>query len=275
VRPTRGSRSPTRTRSMGARNRATTNHNTAALVLRRTPYRDADLVVSLFTERLGQVAALARAARKSQRRFGGSLEPFHTLHVELDETGGFELMILKGARVEQPRAGLYDHLDAMEAAGKLLTWVRGASPSHTPEPLLWELALRCLDELDAMARSRGGAAAQDPDALEPRAPNPSARRTLAAYGLKLLSVCGWRLELERCVQSGARCPEGKSAMIDPERGGLVSRAEGGAPFLVSGATRQRLILASSGTASALEEEDAELGLTLVERCLRAHADLKP
>jgi len=253
---------------MGARSRATQNHNTAALVLRRTPYRDADLVVSLFTERLGQVSALARAARKSQRRFGGSLEPFHTLHVELNETGGFELMTLTAARIEQPRAGLYEHLDAMEAAGKLLTWVRGASPAHTPEPLLWELALRCLDELEATARTRGEVAPRSPAA-------PSTKQTLAAYGLELLSACGWRLELERCVQSGARCPEGKSAMVDPERGGLVSRAEGGAPFLVSGPTRKRLILAQSGVAGALEEEDAELGLTLVERCLRAHAGLAP
>jgi DNA repair protein RecO (recombination protein O) len=259
-----GSRSPGRKQSMGARNRAKQNHNTAALVLRRIPYRDADLVVSLFTERLGQVSALARAARKSQRRFGGSLEPFHTLEVELEEAAGAELMTLKAARIVEPRAGLYDHLDGMEAAGKLLSWVRGASPAHTPEPQLWLLAQRCLDALEATARARGAAESE-------RAPHASAKQALAAYGLGLLSVCGWRLELEHCVQSGARCPDGKSAMIDPERGGLVSRAEGGAPFLVSGPTRQRLILAQSGVVDALTEEDAELGLTLVERCLRAHA----
>jgi DNA repair protein RecO (recombination protein O) len=244
--------------------RGTQNHSTAALVLRRTPYRDADLVVNFFTERLGQVSALARSARKSQRRFGGGLEPFHTLEIELDETAGAELMTLKAARIEQPRVGLYDYLDGMEAAGRLMTWVRSASPAHTPEPPLWSLALRCLDALEASARARSSAEGGPP---------VSAKRALAAYGLGLLSVCGWRLELERCVQSGALCPSGKSAMIDPERGGLVSRAEGGAPFLVNGPTRQRLILAQSGVVDALTEEDAELGLTLVERCLRAHAGL--
>lgn len=253
---------------MGARSRATQNHSTAALVLRRTPYRDADLVVSLFTQQLGQVSALARAARKSQRRFGGSLEPFHTLEVELVEASGAELMTLQSARIERPRASLYDHLEGMEAAGKLLGWVRCASPAHTPEPGLWLLAQRCLDSLEETARARGGGrAAGGPE------PPASAKRALATYGLGLLSVCGWRLELERCVQSGARCPDGKAAMVDPERGGLVSSSEGGAPFLVSGATRQRLILAQSGVVDALTEEDAELGLTLVERCLKAHAGL--
>lgn len=247
--------------------RATQNHSTAALVLRRTPYRDADLVVNLFTERLGQVSALARAARKSQRRFGGSLEPFHTLEVELDEAAGADLMTLKAARIEQPRAGLYDHLDSMEAAGRLLSWVRCASPAHTPEPRLWFLALGCLDALDETARARASRAEVG------TSPPASAKRALAAYGLALLSVCGWRLELERCVQSGALCPPGKAAMIDPERGGLISRSEGGAPFLVSGPMRQRLILAQAGMVDALTEEDAELGVTLVERCLSAHAGL--
>ncbi len=252
---------------MGARSRATKSHSTPALVLRRTPYREADLVVSLFTEQLGQVSALARSAKRSQRRFGGSLEPFHTLLVELEEAAGAELMALKSARIVETRTNLYDHLEGMEAAGKFLTWVRHSSPAHTPEPLLWQLAGRCLDDLDTCSTAAERERATD------LAQRSSARRVLVTHGLQLLSVCGWRLELEHCVQSGARCPEGKSAMIDPARGGLVSRAEGGAPLFVSGPARKRLILAQAGAVDALDEEDAELGLTLVESCLRAHAGL--
>jgi DNA repair protein RecO (recombination protein O) len=253
-----------------ARNgRAKKSHRTAALVLRRTPYRDADLVVTLFTEALGQVSALARAARKSQRRFGGGLEPFHTLDAELDEAPGSELMTLTSVRVETARAHLYGHLGAMEAAGKFLNWIRQASPAHTPEPDVWQLSLACLDELNAAsipapaeeAAAAGGASRRSPTSI------------LATFGLLLLAASGWRLELEHCVLSGTRCPDGKSAMVDPERGGLVSRAEGGAPFLVSGAARARLIAAQDGQRGALDEEDAALGLELVERCLRAHAGL--
>jgi DNA repair protein RecO (recombination protein O) len=259
------------TRNRRASNgRAKKSHRTAALVLRRTPYRDADLVVKLFTESLGQVSALARAARKSQRRFGGGLEPFHTLEAELDEAPGSELMALTGVRVETARTHLYGHLEAMEAAGKFLNWIRQASPAHTPEPLVWQLSLACLDELNAAS----GLALPDSAAA---APVGSSRRgptsILATFGLQLLAASGWRLELEHCVLSGAPCPDGKSAMVDPERGGLVSRAEGGAPFLVNGAARARLIAAQDGQSDALHEEDGALGLELVERCLRAHAGL--
>jgi DNA repair protein RecO (recombination protein O) len=254
-----GAHNPSRS-SRGKSSRARTGHTTAALVLRRTPYRDADLLVTLFTESLGQVSTLARSARKSQRRFGGSLEPFHTLRVELDETAGAELMTLASAQIEIARANLYGKLEGLEAAGKFLIWVRHATPAHTPEPLVWQLARDCLDDLDLASRAASA---------------PSAKRILATRGLQLLAATGWRLELEQCVQSGVRCPDGKSAMIDPERGGLVSRSEGGAPFLVSGAARRRLIEAQAGRSDALEEEDGSLGLELVERCLRAHAGLSP
>lgn len=251
---------------MAARKRATKSYATPALLLRRTPYRDADLVLCLFTEQLGQVSALARAARKSQRRFGGSLEPFHTLHVELEEASNAELMTLQTAQITAARTHLYEHLESMEAAGKFSSWIRHASPAHTPEPQLWALAQSCLDRLDAVARTRGDDGSG--------AASARARLVLVAHGLWLLSTSGWRLELEFCVQSGVRCPDGKAAMVDPERGGLVSRSEGGAPFLVSGPARRRLIAAQAGQMDALDAADAETGLELVERCLRAHAGLE-
>jgi DNA repair protein RecO (recombination protein O) len=46
-----------------------------AVVLRTYPLREADLLVTLFTRAEGKVRGVARAAKKSQRRFGGALEP--------------------------------------------------------------------------------------------------------------------------------------------------------------------------------------------------------
>lgn len=242
---------------MGPRSAAARCHDTRALVLRRTPYGEADLVVTLFTEGVGRVSALARAARKSQRRFGGSLEPLHTLAVRLDERADAEVLTLREAKLSTSRPSLLEDLARMEAAGRFLGWLRDTAPERTPEPELWRLAEHCLDELE---RHAGGGS-----------PARSATLSLAVHGLGLLVACGWRLELERCVQSGVRCPPGKAAMIDPALGGLVSRARGGAPITVSGALRERLIAAQAGDGDALREEDAEISLRLVESCLKAHA----
>jgi DNA repair protein RecO (recombination protein O) len=243
--------------------RATDTHDTLGLVLRRTPYAEADLILSVFTQALGQVSVLARSARKSQRRFG-QLEPLHTLRLSLDETRGSELLRLRDASMARPRSHLLGDLNGMEAAGRFLGWVRHAAPRHTREPDIWRLAESCLDGLEAAAEHR---------AMPGSAAVTSTGLTLAAHGLALLTACGWRLELERCVLSGRHCPEGKSAMIDPARGGLVSRSHGVAPFSVSGALRKRLSAAQDGDSDALTEGDAELALALVERCLQAHAGL--
>lgn len=247
---------------MGARSRlATRRHTTLAFVLRRTPFGDADLVVGLFSERLGQISALARAARKSQRRFGGSLEPFHTLQLELEEAPGAELLRLREARIVTPRAGLLSDLDSMEAAGRFLSWVRHSAPAHTREPAIWGLLQSCLDELERIALTGK------------KSVGPSPRAALAAHGLWLLGACGWRLELEHCVESGERCPDGKAALIDPARGGLVSRARGGAGLRLSGAARRRLIETQARQTHALAESDVDITLQLIEGSLRAHAGL--
>jgi DNA repair protein RecO (recombination protein O) len=244
---------------MASRRLATRSHTTLALVLRRTPYGDSDLISSLFTESLGRVSALARAARKSQRRFGGGLEPFHTLEVDFDESPGSDLANLRAARVVQPRTRLLGHLAGMEAGGVFLGWLRHSAPEHAPDPTLWHLAIECLDALEHA------------DVLP--APDSSARLILASYGWRLLIACGWRLELERCVVSGVPCPEEKSALIDPMRGGVVSRAHGSTGILVSGPTRQRLIATGRGHGDVLEPSDADLVVELVERTLQAHAGL--
>ena len=49
-----------------------------AIVLRSYPLREADLLVAFFTRAEGKVRGVARAAKRSKRRFGGALEPLPT-----------------------------------------------------------------------------------------------------------------------------------------------------------------------------------------------------
>jgi DNA repair protein RecO (recombination protein O) len=46
-----------------------------ALILRTYPFHEADLLVTLFTRSEGKIRGVAKAAKKSKRRFGGALEP--------------------------------------------------------------------------------------------------------------------------------------------------------------------------------------------------------
>jgi DNA repair protein RecO (recombination protein O) len=225
---------------------------THALLLRRVDSGDADAVLTLFTEQLGRVSALARSARTSKKRFSGALEPMHTLKVALEERPSSELMMLRESTLATPRHGLLASLEGLEAAGRALRWVRQATPPHTPEPAIWRITNELLDALDASPTER--------------AAGPS----LACAGLQLLVALGWGLDLVRCVRCGRTCAPDRRAMVDAARGGLVCRGCGGAGVLLEPDLRARLARASAGDRT-LEPRDVSCALSLVEGALRAHA----
>ncbi|HEY4917564.1 MAG TPA: DNA repair protein RecO, partial [Solirubrobacteraceae bacterium] len=69
---------------------------TEAVVLRSMRYAEADRILHLYTPHRGRVSAIAKGVRRARSRFGGRLEPFFRLHIELHEGRG-ELMTVTGA----------------------------------------------------------------------------------------------------------------------------------------------------------------------------------
>lgn len=224
---------------------------TLALVLGRTLYGDADLIVQLFTEEHGRLSALARGARKSQKRFGGSLEPMHTMNVEMVPTSRSELHTLRGSHIHQARPLLLSHLKLMTAAGRTLSWTKRATSAHVVEPLLWASLNQTLDQL----------AQSDPD---------DADDLTAGFGLRLLELMGWGINFLRCVSCGKNCPEQRPAWLNPERGGLVCRSCGGGPFQVAGIDRLALHRVAQGADAKTPHAAAALTIKIVERALGAH-----
>src|SRR5882757_5104012 len=76
-----------------------------AIVLRTYPLREADLLVTLFTRLEGKVRGVARAAKKSKKRFGGALEPLTYVRAYYDDRERSELARLDSCDVlESPLA---------------------------------------------------------------------------------------------------------------------------------------------------------------------------
>jgi DNA repair protein RecO (recombination protein O) len=76
-----------------------------AIVLRTYPLRESDLLVTLFTRLEGKVRGVARAAKKSKKRFGGALEPLTFVRVYYDDRERSELARLDSCDVlESPLA---------------------------------------------------------------------------------------------------------------------------------------------------------------------------
>ncbi len=224
-----------------------------ALLVRSVPYGETDLVVQLLTESDGRLGAIVRGGRKSQKRVGGALEPFHTIRVELEDKGR-ELATLKEARLSRVRTGIATSLEALDAAGAALRWARQLCPPRTPEPAAWGTLTHLLDALD------GGVA------------HPKVE--LAAAALRLLADVGYALDLDRCVGCGKPRPAGRPAYVDAARGGIVCTSCGGARRLVEAELLDVARAAQGGDGSRITQAHAAAILAIVEEAMGAHAGIE-
>lgn len=224
-----------------------------ALLLKRTDFREVDVIVTLFTARYGKIQALARGARRSRKRFGGALEPIHTLDVELQEPKRGDFFELAQASVLEPRLKLPQSLERLQFAGKLLSWLRKALPERSPEPEIWRLSNDLLTRLDTN------------DAIDPAL-------ALSEFGLYFLQLLGWGITFDVCVRCGRPCPPSKPAHVTAAAGGLVCTNCGAGRTLLTAAQRERFNQSANG-AQALLSGDARVALALVEEALAAHADM--
>lgn len=118
-----------------------------AIVLRTYPLRESDLLVTLFTRLEGKVRGVARAAKKSRKRFGGSLEPLTYVKVAYDDRERNELARLDSCEVlESPLASEVSYPRAV-ALGHLAELLDELLPDREPNDAVFRLALSVLAQL--------------------------------------------------------------------------------------------------------------------------------
>ena len=118
-----------------------------AIVLRTYPLREADLLVTLFTRLEGKVHGVARAAKKSKRRFGGALEPLTYVRVYFEDRERQELARLDSCDVlDSPLASevSYPRAVALAHVAELLDELL---PDREPNDAVFRLALAVLSNL--------------------------------------------------------------------------------------------------------------------------------
>src|SRR5436305_13563005 len=104
------------------------------VVLKTTPLRESDLLVSLYTEEHGRVATVARGARKSQRRFGGALQLLVLGRYQLGRRPRGDLWGLDAADVEREWTRLASDVVAVAHASYAAELVGALLPPEAPDP---------------------------------------------------------------------------------------------------------------------------------------------
>lgn len=178
---------------------------TDSVVLRAVPYRDADLIVTLFTRAHGKISAIARSARKSKKRFGAALSLLTLSRAELRRRPSAEMWTLTSAETLRSFAGLAGDLAGFAHASYGIELVRELTAAEQAE----EQVLDLLVELFAALEEKGASVS-----------------VLRAFELRLLELIGLAPVLDRCVRCGREADaelEEEGLFLDPVRGGVVCR----------------------------------------------------
>ena len=118
-----------------------------AIVLRTYPLREADLLVTLFTRAEGKIKGVARAAKKSRRRFGGALEPLTLVRAHYDDREGKELCRLNSCDILWSPMSTdldYPRIVALEHVAEMLDELL---PDREANDAIFRLAVSVLHQL--------------------------------------------------------------------------------------------------------------------------------
>src|SRR5438445_12621622 len=157
---------------------------TEAVVLRSMRYGEADRILHLYTPHRGRLGAIAKGVRRARSRFGGRLEPFFRLRIELHEGRG-ELMTVTGAHTLDGHPRLRGDARALDAAARACDAVGRLFETSEPHPGVFNLLCRKLSLLDEEAGAPGRSA--------------SDRAAALAFRLKLLIAAGLAPPLGACA----------------------------------------------------------------------------
>jgi DNA repair protein RecO (recombination protein O) len=161
---------------------------TEGVVLRSMRYGEADRILHVYTLHRGRLSAIAKGVRRARSRFGGRLEPFFRLQLELHEGRG-ELLTVTGAHTIEAHARLRGDARALDGASRACDAVGRLFETSEPHPAVFHLLCRQLALLDERAGATGAAGAW---------------AGALSFRLKLLLAAGLAPQLGACASCGSR-----------------------------------------------------------------------
>ena len=168
-----------------------------AVTLKKTPLREADLIVTLYSRDHGKLRAVAKGARRSTSKLIGHLEPLTLLQLSLAQTRSLD--IITQAQIVENFTPLKGNLNAISRSLYVAELVDGFGSEANPNLALYHLAL---ETLEAIGRS------------------PDSEWPLRYFELHLLEVSGLMPELYHCVECRRQLAPGQHR-FSPDLGGTL------------------------------------------------------
>lgn len=118
-------------------------YSSKAIVLSKEAFGESDYYVQFLTQNYGVISTLAKAAKKSKRRYVGGLDIF--CHDQIFLRGDpKERPYLVELSVLNPFTGIRDHLEKVMLGGRMIQWVKKIANVAEPIPRVYSLLGQCL-----------------------------------------------------------------------------------------------------------------------------------
>lgn len=223
-------------------------------VLRIRRFGEADLIVTVFTEKWGKRTGIAKGARRYKSKLGGVFDLLNRVEVLFYEKSQLDL-ITQGALLEWfPK--LKGDLSAVYAALSVAGTLDRLLPLHQPEPKAYALFREFLEALEGGYR---------------------AEQSGISAKLKLTSLLGYRPRFTACVRCGKK--EGPFWFVAGQGGVLCADCAHGEGIKISRGLAlsldrlMRLPLERSGIVR-LSADELRLAMELVDDYVK-HLPLRP
>ena len=178
------------------------------MILRAVDFGESDRILHLLVPDGGRLTAIAKGARRSTKRFAGTLDLFNHLRVQIHRRRGLAMSRLEQAVLLRHYAPLRSDPVRFALGCYLLELLDRLAPEDGAARDTRRLFRFCLDAFDALGTHR---------------PDPALRTILE---LRALDALGLRPELRRCVGCGRELVAGRELSFHVADGGPVCGACG-------------------------------------------------
>ena len=171
-----------------------------AIVLQTTDYAEWDRIVSLYTKDFGRIRGIAKSAKRSQRRFGSTLEPFSYVNVFFVAKENQGLIRLERCEIIRAFPDIAQDIRKVVYGNYFLELVHMLTPERQAGPDTFDLLLYFITLLGE---------------------NDFREDLMRLFELRLFSLLGYQPRFSECVACNRVFDLDEKYAFSIKRGGIV------------------------------------------------------
>jgi DNA repair protein RecO (recombination protein O) len=180
-----------------------TKHS-SAIILNRSPYRESDSLITVYTKYFGKLALVARGTKKLQSKLAGHLEPISLADILIIKGRGFDY--IGSALTQNAFLNLKDDLNKLYYAGRALNWFNRLLRDGEPDEDLFSLLWGWLEIIDNYPSAEFN--------------KDNGELFFIFFALKLMTELGYKPEMYECLNCRQKIKPGKN-YFNLKNGGVV------------------------------------------------------